>query len=369
MDGLCIPHRDLIPEFVTAGLPQERLFPTGIPVGQQFLHPESREEARRALNLPVDGRILTPSAAAGRRTPAYHRSEGSGAHGAGGSAGHHLRQQPPDVSADAERFLPPCGSGAGIGPYPRDVPVYVRLGLLLTKAGGASPPPKPWPLERRCCTSTPSPAARHAPRLCVGGQQRRRAPAHAAGHSPGPSTPEHGRSSGGILPTAPLPPCLRFGPGATRRCVKITIERKPRRQYLRVLFGFRSEGPHPWNRESGFGVFFSAYRPASAPRFAMTQGSAGSQLRGASTAAHAVALGAAMPMKPRPEIIWRLSDSNMVILRLYDWSKIVLFDRFIRFQEKTSRDPCKNYQAAAYSSTAGKSLCAMPNQRKSANQT
>ena len=51
----------------------------------------------------------------GRRTPAYHRSEGSGAHGAGGSAGHHLRQQPPDVSADAERFLPPCGSGAGIG--------------------------------------------------------------------------------------------------------------------------------------------------------------------------------------------------------------------------------------------------------------
>ena len=59
VDGLCIPHRDLIPEFVTAGLPQERLFPTGIPVGQQFLHPESREEARRALDLPVDGRILT----------------------------------------------------------------------------------------------------------------------------------------------------------------------------------------------------------------------------------------------------------------------------------------------------------------------
>ena len=59
VDGLCIPHRDLIPEFVTAGLPQERLFPTGIPVGQQFLHPESREEARRALNLPVDGHILT----------------------------------------------------------------------------------------------------------------------------------------------------------------------------------------------------------------------------------------------------------------------------------------------------------------------
>ena len=59
VDGLCIPHRDLIPEFVTAGLPQERLFPTGIPVGRQFLHPESREEARRALDLPVDGRILT----------------------------------------------------------------------------------------------------------------------------------------------------------------------------------------------------------------------------------------------------------------------------------------------------------------------
>ena len=59
VDGLCIPHRDLIPEFVTAGLPQERLFPTGIPVGRQFLYPESREEARRALDLPVDGRILT----------------------------------------------------------------------------------------------------------------------------------------------------------------------------------------------------------------------------------------------------------------------------------------------------------------------
>ena len=40
VDGLCIPHRDLIPEFVTAGLPQERLFPTGIPVGRTSLpHP------------------------------------------------------------------------------------------------------------------------------------------------------------------------------------------------------------------------------------------------------------------------------------------------------------------------------------------
>ena len=55
-------------------------------------------------------------------------------------------------------------------------------------------------------------------------------------------------------------------------------------------------------------------------------------------------LWAAIPMKPRPEIIWRLSDSNMVILRLYDWSKIVLLTDSFVFRKKLLCDPCKNYQ-------------------------
>ena len=36
LDGICIPHPALTPEFQAAGLPAQRIFPTGIPIRRQF---------------------------------------------------------------------------------------------------------------------------------------------------------------------------------------------------------------------------------------------------------------------------------------------------------------------------------------------
>lgn len=114
-----------------------------------------------------------------------------------------------------------------------------------------------------------------------------------------------------------------------------------------------------------FGVFFPHTGQHQPHDLVMTQGSMAASCGGLPkpcTAAHRTGcaedqrpdggktgrpvprLWAAMPMKPRPEIIWRLSDSNMVILRLYDWSKIVLLTDSFVFRKKLLCDPCKNYQ-------------------------
>ena len=153
------PHRDLIPEFVTAGLPQERLFPPASPLGgSSCIRRAGRRPAVRWIFRWMAASSRWP-AAAWAPDPACHRSEGSGAHGAGGSAGHHLRQQPPDVSADAERFLPPVDRVRVLG-YTHEMFRYMYASdLLLTKAGGlttaeavAAGTPLLYP--------TPSPAAR-----------------------------------------------------------------------------------------------------------------------------------------------------------------------------------------------------------------
>lgn len=54
MDAWLIPHPELIPEFVSYGIPKEKLIPTGIPVGAAFYTRKPRDEARRALKLPED---------------------------------------------------------------------------------------------------------------------------------------------------------------------------------------------------------------------------------------------------------------------------------------------------------------------------
>lgn len=54
MDGYFIPAKELTQEFVRAGLPAQRLIPSGIPVRQAFYTPAHRADAREKLDIPQD---------------------------------------------------------------------------------------------------------------------------------------------------------------------------------------------------------------------------------------------------------------------------------------------------------------------------
>jgi len=58
LDGYFIPDSRLIPEFIKAGLPKERLIPSGIPVRQAFYRKMAQATARAFLDLPEQGRVV-----------------------------------------------------------------------------------------------------------------------------------------------------------------------------------------------------------------------------------------------------------------------------------------------------------------------
>lgn len=53
-DFYVIPHEELAEEFVSRGIPAEKLLPYGIPVKAQFTLPQDAPDARRSLELPED---------------------------------------------------------------------------------------------------------------------------------------------------------------------------------------------------------------------------------------------------------------------------------------------------------------------------
>ena len=53
-DDYVVPHKDLIPEFASCGIPKEKLLPLGIPVRPAFARPASKEDVRRHLGLPEE---------------------------------------------------------------------------------------------------------------------------------------------------------------------------------------------------------------------------------------------------------------------------------------------------------------------------
>lgn len=61
MDGWLLPHEKLIPEFAARGIPEEKIFPAGIPVRREFIQREGREDLRRKLQLPEDKKIVALS--------------------------------------------------------------------------------------------------------------------------------------------------------------------------------------------------------------------------------------------------------------------------------------------------------------------
>ena len=53
-----VPHKDLIPEFASCGIPEEKLLPLGIPVRPAFARPASKEDVRRHLDLPENAPLF-----------------------------------------------------------------------------------------------------------------------------------------------------------------------------------------------------------------------------------------------------------------------------------------------------------------------
>lgn len=57
-DYFIIPHRELTREFIRHGIPHEKLIPLGIPVQRTFGVRRDQAEARQALALPIDGKMV-----------------------------------------------------------------------------------------------------------------------------------------------------------------------------------------------------------------------------------------------------------------------------------------------------------------------
>ena len=56
-DYYIAPHRELVEQCVRRGIPEEKLIPLGIPVGEKFLKKADKKKARSFLELPREGRM------------------------------------------------------------------------------------------------------------------------------------------------------------------------------------------------------------------------------------------------------------------------------------------------------------------------
>jgi len=61
LDAWLIPHRNMIPQYVSLGLPEDKLVPVGIPIRSEFMEKQDKAEVRRRLNLPEDKKIVVLS--------------------------------------------------------------------------------------------------------------------------------------------------------------------------------------------------------------------------------------------------------------------------------------------------------------------
>ncbi|MBO5789479.1 MAG: hypothetical protein J6R42_06000 [Clostridia bacterium] len=58
LDGYFIPHKDITWEYEAAGIPKDIIYPTGLPVSSAFGTSLPKSEARGALGLPTEGKLL-----------------------------------------------------------------------------------------------------------------------------------------------------------------------------------------------------------------------------------------------------------------------------------------------------------------------
>lgn len=58
IDFYLLPHADLIDEFVSNGIPKEKMIVTGIPVRSAFLEKMDKQKARKILNIDEDKKVI-----------------------------------------------------------------------------------------------------------------------------------------------------------------------------------------------------------------------------------------------------------------------------------------------------------------------
>ncbi len=57
VDGYFVPHEQVAEEFSGFGIPREKIYVTGIPVGKKYTVKKDKKQARQELGLPVDSKI------------------------------------------------------------------------------------------------------------------------------------------------------------------------------------------------------------------------------------------------------------------------------------------------------------------------
>lgn len=82
MDYFFIPHEDLLEEFVSRGIPRQKLVPLGIPVSEKYMDMPSRQQCREKLGIKADQKcilVMTGSMGFGRVESLVARlTEGTG---------------------------------------------------------------------------------------------------------------------------------------------------------------------------------------------------------------------------------------------------------------------------------------------------
>ncbi len=58
LDYYIIPHSSLAGDFISRGIPAEKLFPAGIPVSRRVHTPLSKEESKKELSIPQNKRVI-----------------------------------------------------------------------------------------------------------------------------------------------------------------------------------------------------------------------------------------------------------------------------------------------------------------------
>ena len=179
LDGICIPHPALTPEFQAAGLPAQRIFPTGIPIRRQFCQPPDRDAARRQLELEGCRHVFT--LACGSMGAGPLRSTAAciaGLLGPEDRLGGGVRQQPADAPPDDRRL---CGQspGPGSGLHGTDVCLYAGVGPADLQGRGpyhrrsGGLPDAAAVSQRGARLRKPQHRLHDEPGLCPGGGERR----------------------------------------------------------------------------------------------------------------------------------------------------------------------------------------------------
>ncbi|MBQ2957423.1 MAG: glycosyl transferase [Clostridia bacterium] len=135
-DRYFIAHADLIGEYVSRGLPRERLCPTGIPVFRKFIEHVSKEEARERLGIGPEAKvflIMTGSMGFGETIPTVETIMKGGSEK---SLIYIMTGRNEEMKQEIDRLSEKDPRVIAV-PFTTEVPLYMSAAdVLMTKPGG-----------------------------------------------------------------------------------------------------------------------------------------------------------------------------------------------------------------------------------------